>query len=120
MRVRKGSARTQQRKRLKRLSKGYYNLKHRNRKQMKDQFIRTGQHSYDSRRQKKRDFRALWIVRLNGALEAKGLNFSRFMNGLRKAKVQLNRKVLADLAVTDARAFDQVVDVARSALSGAN
>jgi large subunit ribosomal protein L20 len=120
MRVRKGSARTQQRKRLKRLSKGYYGLKHHNRKQMKDQFIRTGQHAYDSRRQKKRDFRSLWIVRINGALETRGLSFSRFMNGLKKANVGLNRKVLADLALSDSKAFERLVEVAQSALSKSN
>lgn len=120
MRVRKGSARTQQRKRLKRLSRGYYGLKHKNRKQMKDQFIRTGQHAYDSRRQKKRDYRSLWIIRINGALETRGLNFSRFMNGLKRAKVELNRKVIAELAVNDAKAFDRLVEMAQSALSKPN
>ncbi len=120
MRVRKGSARTQQRKRLKRASKGYYGLKHHNRKQMKDQFLRSGQHSYDSRRQKKRDYRSLWIVRINGALETRGLNFHRFIDGLKKANVKLNRKVLAELALNDAKAFDQLIQVAQSALSKAN
>jgi large subunit ribosomal protein L20 len=115
MRVRKGAARTQQRKRLKRLSKGYYNLKHHNRKQMKDQFIRTGQHAYDSRRQKKRDFRSLWIIRINAALEQRGLNYHTFIDALRKADIRLNRKVLAELALNDAPAFDQVIQAAKSA-----
>ena len=117
MRVRKGAARTQQRKRLKRLSKGYWGMRRHNRRIMKDQALRSGKHAYHGRKLKKRDMRALWVVRINAALGAAGLNFNRFINGLKKAKVDLNRKVLADLAITDTGAFEKLVQISKAGLS---
>ncbi|SHK02400.1 50S ribosomal protein L20 [Desulforamulus aeronauticus] len=74
-------------------------------------------YAYRDRRQKKRDFRKLWIARINAATRINGLSYSRFINGLKKAGVEVNRKMLADLAVNDAKAFNQLVEVAKSNLA---
>jgi large subunit ribosomal protein L20 len=79
---------------------------------------RAGQYAYRDRRQKKRDFRSLWIIRINAAARASGLSYSRFMSGLRKAQVDIDRKVLADLAVNDRPAFGRLAELARSSLAG--
>ncbi len=78
--------------------------------------MRAGQYAYRDRRRKKRDFRSLWIVRINAAVRELGLSYSTFMNGLKKAQVEVDRKVLADLAVTDKPAFAQFVEKARASL----
>ena len=78
--------------------------------------MRAGQYAYRDRRRKKRDFRSLWIVRINAAVRELGLSYSAFMNGLKKAQVEVDRKVLADLAVADKPAFAQFVDKARASL----
>lgn len=74
-------------------------------------------YAYRDRRQKKRDFRKLWIARINAATRMNGLSYSRFINGLKKAGVEVNRKMLADLAVSDAKAFNQLIEVAKSNLA---
>jgi large subunit ribosomal protein L20 len=79
---------------------------------------RAGQYAYRDRRQKKRDFRSLWIIRINAGARAFGLSYSRFMSGLRKAQVDVDRKVLADLAVNDRPAFGRLAELARSSLAG--
>lgn len=116
MRVRKGAARNQARKRMKRQTKGYYGARRKNRRSMKDAVMRTGQHSYVGRKVKKRDMRSLWIVRINAGLTGKEINYSRLINGLKKAKVELNRKSLSELAIADPKAFEKVVEVAEKAL----
>lgn len=79
---------------------------------------RAGQYAYRDRRRRKREFRSLWIIRINAAARLHGLSFSRLINGLRKGGVDIDRKVLADLAVTDANAFAQLVQQAKSSLAG--
>jgi large subunit ribosomal protein L20 len=78
--------------------------------------MRAGQYAYRDRRRKKRDFRSLWIIRINAAVRELGLSYSVFMNGLKKAQIEVDRKVLADLAVTDKPAFAQFVEKARASL----
>ncbi len=78
---------------------------------------RAGQYAYRDRRQRKREFRSLWIVRINAAAREHGLSYSRLMNGLRKAEVEIDRKVLADLAVADRQAFARLAELARSRLA---
>ena len=78
---------------------------------------RAEQYAYRDRRQRKRQFRALWIVRINAAARLHGLSYGRFMNGLARAEVNLDRKVLADIAVNDAKAFEQLAEQAKSALA---
>ena len=78
--------------------------------------MKSGQYAYIGRKQKKRDFRRLWITRISAATQANGMNYSTFMNGLKKAGVDINRKMLADLAVNDKPAFEALVATAKAAL----
>jgi large subunit ribosomal protein L20 len=80
--------------------------------------MRAGQYAYRDRRRKKRDFRRLWIVRVNAAARLRGLTYSALINGLKRADVSIDRKTLADLAVRDQQAFDEIAAVAKSALGG--
>ena len=79
--------------------------------------MKSGQYAYRDRRQKKRDFRKLWITRINAAARMNGLSYSRLMHGLKVAGIEVNRKMLADLAVTDATAFTQLADAAKKAVA---
>jgi large subunit ribosomal protein L20 len=81
--------------------------------------MKAGQYAYRDRRQKKRQFRTLWIARINAAAREAGLTYSRFMNGLKKSSVEVDRKVLADMAVFDKAAFAQLVEVAKTGLAAA-
>ena len=104
------------RKRILKLEKGYYGAKHSLFKTAKQQVLKSGQYAYRDRRQKKRDFRKLWIARINAAARLNDLSYSRFMHGLKLAGIEVNRKMLADLAVNDEKAFAQLADQAKSAL----
>ncbi len=116
MRVKGPSSRKKKKKILK-MAKGYYGAKHRSYKRAKEQLIRSLQYEYRDRRLRKRDFRRLWIVRINAAARMNGLSYSQFINGLKKAGIQLDRKVLADLAVNDLEAFSKLVEKAKEALT---
>lgn len=97
-------------------AKGYYGAKSRSYRAAKEQVQHSLQYVYRDRRNKKRDIRRLWITRINAAARLNGLSYSVFMNGLKKAGVQLDRKVLADMAVNDPEAFSAVTEVAKKAL----
>ena len=97
-------------------AKGYYGAKSRTYRAAKEQVQHSLQYQYRDRRNKKRDIRRLWITRINAAARINGLSYSVFMNGLKKAGVELDRKVLADMAVSDPDAFAQLVEVAKAAL----
>jgi large subunit ribosomal protein L20 len=97
-------------------AKGYYGAKSRSYKNAKQQVMKSLQYQYRDRRNKKREIRRLWITRINAAARINGMSYSTFMNGLKKAGVQLDRKVLADMAVNDATAFAAIVEVAKAAL----
>jgi large subunit ribosomal protein L20 len=97
-------------------AKGYWGLKHSTYRQAKEQVERSLVYAYRDRKARKRTLRALWIVRINAAARANGLSYNRFMAGLKRAEIGLDRKVLADLAVTDPAAFAKIADKARSAL----
>ncbi len=97
-------------------AKGYYGAKSRSYRAAKEQVQHSLQYSYRDRRNKKREIRRLWITRINAAARINGLSYSVFMNGLKKAGVELDRKVLADMAVNDADAFASLVEVAKKAL----
>lgn len=97
-------------------AKGYYGAKSRSYRAAKEQVQHSLQYQYRDRRNKKRDIRRLWITRINAAARINGLSYSVFMNGLKKAGVELDRKVLADMAVSDPDAFAQVVEIAKAAL----
>lgn len=98
------------------MAKGYYGAKSRSYRKAKEQVRHSLQYMYRDRRNKKRDIRRLWITRINAAARINGLSYSVFMNGLKKAGVELDRKVLADMAVNDPQAFAAVVEVAKKAL----
>ena len=115
-RVKGGYVTRQRRKRTLKLAKGYYGAKHLLFKTAKQQVMKSYMSAYRDRRQKKRDFRRLWITRINAAARMNGISYSVLMNGLKKAGVEVNRKMLADLAVHDAAAFTALVEQAKKAL----
>ena len=114
-RVKGGVVSRKRRKRVLKLAKGYYGAKHILFRTAKEQVMNSYYYAYRDRRQKKRDFRRLWITRINAAARMNGISYSVLMNGLKKAGVEVNRKMLADLAVNDAAAFAKLVEVAKNA-----
>ncbi|MCY3966937.1 MAG: 50S ribosomal protein L20 [Acidobacteria bacterium] len=116
-RVKRGSRRARRRKKILKQAKGYYGVKSRGHRIAKQAVDRSLAYSYRDRRQRKRQFRSLWIVRINAAARLNGLSYSRLMSGLRLAGIELNRKMLADLAVKDAAGFAAVAEAARVALA---
>ena len=97
------------------LAKGYWGSKSRHFKMAKEQVMKSGRYAYAGRKQKKRDFRQLWITRISAACKMNGMNYSTFMHGLKAAGVEINRKMLAELAVNNAAAFTQLVEMAKKA-----
>jgi large subunit ribosomal protein L20 len=118
-RVKRGVASRARRKKVLKQAKGYYGARSRQFKVAKQAVIKAGQYAYRDRRQKKRQFRALWIVRINAAAREHGLSYSRMINGLSKADIEVDRKVLADLALNQREAFAALAEQAKSALSAA-
>ena len=115
-RVKGALATRKRRKKTLKLAKGYFGAKSKLFKTAKEAVMKSGNYAYIGRRQKKRDFRRLWITRISAAAKMNGMNYSTFINGLTKAKVKINRKMLADLAVTDAAGFASLVSTAQKAL----
>jgi large subunit ribosomal protein L20 len=99
-------------------AKGYYGARRKVYRVAKQAVIKAGQYAYRDRRQRKRQFRALWIARINAAARENGLSYSRFINGLSKAEIDIDRKVLADLAVFDKAAFSALAEKAKASLAG--
>ncbi len=115
-RVRRGTKRAQKRRKILKRAKGYYGTKskaHRIAKQAVDRSLRF---AYRDRRQKKRNFRSLWIIRINAAARENGISYNRLINGLIRAGCEVNRKIMADLAVHDPEAFAELANVAKQAL----
>ena len=113
MRV-KGGTRTRYRhKKIIRQTKGYYGTRHRLWRRANEAWMKAHWYAYRDRRQRRRDLRRLWIVRINAAARKNGLSYSRFIYGLKQARVELNRKVMADIAVRDAETFARLVEVAK-------
>jgi large subunit ribosomal protein L20 len=117
-RVKRGFAAHRRHRRVIKQAKGYWGRRHSLYKTAKEAVMHAGQYAYRDRRQRKRDFRRLWIARINAAARERGMRYSLFMDGVRKAGIALDRKVLADLAVRDPDAFEQVVVAAQAALAG--
>jgi len=103
-------------KKVLKLAKGYRGSKSKLFRVAKEQVMKSLSYAYRDRKVRARNFRRLWIARINAAARINGLSYSKFINGLHKAGVEINRKMLADLAVNDAKAFDQLVEVAKSSL----
>jgi large subunit ribosomal protein L20 len=108
-------ARHRRRKKVLKQARGYYGRKHSSYRFAKEQVQRSGRYAYRDRRRRKRDFRRLWITRINAAARAEGMSYSEFMHGLRLAEVEVDRKVLADIAVNDRDAFRRFAETAREA-----
>jgi len=115
-RVKRGVTAGRRHKKVLGKAKGYYNARRKVYRAAKQAVIKAGQYAYRDRRQKKREFRALWIARINAAARLYGLSYSRIINGLNKADVEVDRKVLADLAVHDVEAFGAIAQQAKTAL----
>ena len=116
-RVKRGVVARRRHKKILKQAKGYYGARSRVFRVAKQAITKAAQYAYRDRRQRKRQFRALWITRINAASRANGLSYSRLIAGLKKADVILDRRVLADLAVHDKAAFTKVVETAKSALA---
>jgi large subunit ribosomal protein L20 len=113
-RVKRGVTARARHKKILKLAKGYYGARSRVYRVAKQAVIKAGQYAYRDRKQKKRQFRALWIVRINAAARMYGISYSRLINGLNKANVGIDRKVLADLAVRDIEAFGKIAEIAKA------
>lgn len=111
-RARKGAARTKARRRILRSARGYWGSKSRHKQQAKVAILRAGQFAYRDRRNRRREFRRLWITRITAACRMRGTRYSRFINGLQLAGILLNRKMLSQLAIEDPKAFDELVAIA--------
>lgn len=115
-RVKGGYVTRQRRKKVLKLAKGYFGSKHTLYKTAHEQVMRSLAYAYRDRKVRKRDFRKLWIQRINAACKLNGMKYSRFINGLNRAGIEVNRKMLAELAVNDAKAFAQLVELAKNGL----
>ncbi|HLA85709.1 MAG TPA: 50S ribosomal protein L20 [Thermoguttaceae bacterium] len=116
MRTTKGAARNKAKKRLFKKTKGFWGGRGHLLRTAKETLVRAGVYAFRDRRVRKRDFRSLWIIRINAAVRERGLSYSQFINGLKKANVELDRKILAELAVNDPAAFDAIVETVRETL----
>ncbi len=116
-RVKGGAVTRQRRKRTIKLAKGYFGAKSIKFKMAKQQVMKSYMYAYRDRRQTKRNFRRLWITRINAAARQNGISYSQLMNGLNKAGIEVNRKMLADIALNDATAFTSLVDQAKAVLN---
>ncbi len=104
------------RKKTLKLAKGFYGSKSKHFKMAKQQIMKSGNYAFAGRKMKKRQFRNLWITRINNAVRPLGMNYSTFMNGLKKAGVELNRKMLSEMAINDPKSFETLVATAKAAL----
>ena len=118
-RVKRGVVAGARHKKVLKKAKGYYNARRKVYRVAKQAVIKAGQYAYRDRRARKRDFRALWIVRINAAARLHGLSYSKFMAGLKAASLEIDRKVLAEIAADDAAAFGAIADQVKAALQTA-
>ncbi|MBR4882223.1 MAG: 50S ribosomal protein L20 [Clostridia bacterium] len=113
----KGAMMTRKRRnKVLKLAKGYWGAKSKHFKMAKQQVLKSGNYAFAGRKMKKRDFRSLWITRISAAAKANGINYSQFMHGLKKAGINLNRKMLSEIAIADKEAFTALVEQAKAAL----
>lgn len=115
-RVKGALATRKRRKKVLKLAKGYWGAKSKHFKMAKQAVMKSGNYAYIGRKHRKRDFRRLWITRISAACKLNGLNYSTFMNGLKKANITLNRKMLSEIAIADEAAFKALVEKAKAAL----
>ena len=117
-RVKNGAVTKARHKKVLKEAKGYFGSKHRLYKSAKEQLMHSGQYAFRDRKQKKRDFRKLWITRINAACRLNDISYSRFIEGLNKAGVEVNRKMLSEIAINDPKAFSELVKVAKDGKAG--
>lgn len=117
-RVKGGTVARARRKKVLKAAKGYFGSKHRLYKTAHEQLMHSGQYAFRDRRQNKRNFRKLWITRINAACRENEISYSKFINGLNKAGIEINRKMLSEIAIEDAKAFSELVKVSKEALEG--
>ena len=117
MRVKTGVVRHRRHKKLLKQARGFYSGRRKHFRKAKEQLERSLVYAYRDRRQKKRDFRRLWIVRINAAARLNGMNYSTFMHGLKLANIELDRKILADMAMNAPEAFTKVADASKAAVA---
>lgn len=115
-RIKGAMATRKRRKKVLKAAKGYYGSKHTLFKTAKQAVMKSGKYAYIGRKQKKRDFRRIWITRISAAAKMNGMNYSTFMNGLKKAGIDLNRKMLSEIAIADPAGFATLVEAAKAAL----
>ncbi|AMB92077.1 50S ribosomal protein L20 [Aerococcus christensenii] len=115
-RVKGGTVTRRRRKKYLKLAKGYFGAKSTNYKMAKEAVMKSYMYAFRDRRKRKRDFRRLWITRINAAARVNGLSYSRLMNGLHQANIDINRKMLADIAINDPEAFATICDQAKQVL----
>ena len=116
-RIKGAVATRKRRKKVLKLAKGYFGAKSKLFKTAKEAVMKSGNYAYIGRKQKKRDFRSLWITRISAAAKANGMNYSTLMNGLKKAGIEINRKMLSEIAINDPNGFAAIVAKAQKALS---
>ena len=117
-RVKGGTVSKTRRRKVLKAAKGYFGSKHRLYKTAQEQLFHSGAYAYRDRKQNKRNFRKLWITRINAACRQNDISYSKFINGLSKANIEINRKMLSELAIDDAKAFAALVETAKKALNG--
>ncbi len=117
-RVKNGAVTKARHKKVLKQAKGYFGSKHRLYKTAKEQLMHSGQYAFRDRKQKKREFRKLWITRINAACRENGISYSRFIEGLNKAGVLVNRKMLSEIAINDPKAFTELVEIAKKGKEG--
>ncbi len=115
-RVKGALATRKRRNKVLKLAKGYWGARSKHFKMAKEAVMKSGQYAYVGRRQKKRDFRRLWITRISAGCKLNGINYSQFMHGLKKSGIELNRKMLSEIAIADAEGFTALVEKAKAAL----
>ena len=115
-RVKTGVVRRRRHKKVLKLARGFYSARHKHFRKAKEQLERSLVYAFRDRKQKKREFRKLWIIRINAACRLNGMSYSVFMNGLKRANIELDRKILADMAMNDASAFTALTAQAKAAL----
>jgi large subunit ribosomal protein L20 len=116
-RIKGGFVTRRRHKKILKLAKGYYGAKHRLFKKANEQVMKSLMYAFRDRRRKKRDFRKLWIARINAAARLNGLSYSKFMHGLKLAGIDVNRKILADLAISDAKGFTDLATAAKAKIN---
>lgn len=116
MRVKTGVVRRRRHKKVLKLARGFYSGRRKHFRKAKEQLERSLCYAFRDRKQKKRDFRSLWIVRINAACRINDISYSKFIHGLKRADIELDRKILADMAISDPQAFAAIVQQARAAI----